>query len=105
MAGRIFSDSISISVGTEITSRSGRVSLNRFSTERKLREELKVEFPADFDFHGSYDETLFRGYIETAETATHIFKALRVDRSGGRYAKPQVLRGDTDNKLCCDVME
>ena len=74
-------------------------------TEGKLRDELNLEFPADFDFHGSYDETLFRGYIETAETATHIFKALRVDRSGGRFAKPQVLRGDTDNKLRCDVME
>jgi hypothetical protein len=31
-------------------------------------------------------------------TATHIFKALRVDRTGLRYAMPQVLGGATDNK-------
>ena len=74
-------------------------------TEAKLRDDLKVEFPVDFDFHGSYDETLFRGYIDTAETATHIFKALRVEPSGGRYAKPQILGGGNDNRLRCDVME
>jgi hypothetical protein len=74
-------------------------------TEAKLRDDLEVELPPDFDFHDSYDETLFRGYIETAETAAHILKALRVEPLGARFALPQVLSGGTDNKLCCDMIE
>lgn len=70
-------------------------------TETKLR---LVEKPSDFDFYGSYTEQLFRGYIESKETAKHIFKALRIGTSR-RHSLPQILSGGTDNKLRCDMLE
>jgi hypothetical protein len=59
---------------------------------------------ADMDFMHSYNETLFRGYIESTETAEHIFKALRVGKDG-RYAVPQMLIAGRDNSLTCQLME
>lgn len=63
-----------------------------------------VAKPADMDFIHSYNEDLFRGDIDSAETAEHIFKALRVGKSG-RYAVPSLLTGGKDNTLTCDLME
>lgn len=63
-----------------------------------------VERPADFDFISSYNQDLFRGYIDSDEAAQYIFKALRVDATS-RYALPQVLTGGPDNKLRCDRLE
>ena len=63
-----------------------------------------VARPADMDFIHSYNEDLFRGDIDSEETAEHIFKALRVG-AGERYALPQVLTGGTDNTLTCGVLE
>jgi hypothetical protein len=59
---------------------------------------------ADMDFIHSYNETLFRGYIESTETAEHIFKALRVGKAG-RYTLPQMLMAGRDNSLTCCLME
>jgi hypothetical protein len=70
-------------------------------TEGRL---ASVARPANTDFIRSYNEDLFRGYIDSAEAAEHIFKALRVGASG-RYALPQVLTGGRDNALTCRLME
>ena len=70
-------------------------------TEAKLKS---VEKPSDFDFYGSYTEQLFRGYIESKESAEHIFKALRIGTSR-RHSFPQILSGGSDNKLRCDMLE
>jgi hypothetical protein len=63
-----------------------------------------VAKPADMGFIHSYNEDLFRGDIDSAETAKHIFKALRVDKTG-RYAIPQMLVAGRDNSLTCELME
>lgn len=70
-------------------------------TEGRLASVAK---PADMDFIHSYNETLFRGYIESTETAEHIFKALRVGKDG-YYALPQMLIAGKDNTLTCCLME
>jgi hypothetical protein len=67
-------------------------------------ELSSVAKPADMDFMDSYNEDLFRGDIDSAETAKHIFKALRVGKAG-RYALPQMLTGGKDNSLTCQLME
>lgn len=67
-------------------------------------ELSSVAKPADMDFMDSYNEDLFRGDIDSAETAKHIFKALRVGKAE-RYALPQMLTGGRDNTLTCEVME
>jgi hypothetical protein len=63
-----------------------------------------VQKPANMDFMHSYNEDLFRGDIDSAETAAHIFKALRVG-ANGRYVVPSILSGGTDNMLACQLME
>ena len=55
-----------------------------------------VALPDDFDFGENYTEELFRGYLESQETA----KALRPDS-----AQAQVLSTGTDGKLHCDPIE
>jgi hypothetical protein len=70
-------------------------------TEGRLASVAK---PADMDFIHSYNEDLFRGHIDSTETAEHIFKALRVG-VGGRYDCPSILSGGTDNMLTCQPME
>jgi hypothetical protein len=70
-------------------------------TEGRL---ASVATPADTDFIHSYNETLFRGYIDSAETAEHIFKALRVGKDA-RYSVPAVLIAGRDNTLACELME
>ena len=62
-----------------------------------------VTTPDDFDF-GNYTEDLFRGHIDSDETAAYIFKALRV-RESPRYRRPQVLRCGVDNGLRCDWLQ
>ena len=59
--------------------------------------------PDDFDF-ASYNECLFRGYIDSDEAAGCILKALRVGESR-RYARPQVLSTGSDSKLSCDWVQ
>jgi hypothetical protein len=59
--------------------------------------------PTNMNFIDSYNEDLFRGDIDSSETAEHIFKALRVG-AGGRYALPSMLSG-RDNVLRCELME
>jgi hypothetical protein len=56
------------------------------------------------DLIRSYNEDLFRGYIDSAETAEHIFKAIRVG-AGGRYTLPKMLSGGRNNTLTCSLME
>jgi hypothetical protein len=63
-----------------------------------------VARPPDMDFIRSYNEDLFRGYIDSAETAAHIFKALRVG-TGGRHTLPEMLSGGRNNTLTCNQME
>jgi hypothetical protein len=58
-----------------------------------------VDMPEDFDFGESYTEELFRGYIDTAEQAPHIMRALRLDS-----VPPQVLGTERDGRLRCDVI-
>ncbi len=38
-----------------------------------------IDVPNDFDLRESYTEELFKGWIDSAETARHIVKALRLD--------------------------
>lgn len=70
-------------------------------TEGRLASVAK---PAEMDFMHSYNEDLFRGDIDSAETAKHVFKALRVGKAG-RYAVPQMLIAGRDNTLTCELME
>jgi hypothetical protein len=73
-------------LGTEAEFESGRMA--------------SVKLPDDFDFR-SYNEDLFRGHIDSGETAKHIFKALRI---GGDHncSVPQALATGPDRKLRCD---
>jgi len=75
-------------IGTEAEFESGRMT--------------SVECPEDFDFR-DYNEDLFRGYIDSHETARHIFKALRIG-DGRMYTLPQVLTAGTDRKLACELV-
>ena len=52
----------------------------------------------DFDFHGTYNEGLFRGYIESADEATVVLRTLRLgDKS---RSLPQQLCGAPDDLRC-----
>ena len=64
-----------------------------------------VQRPENFDFLDGYNEHLFTGYIDSAEAATWIFKALRIGEPRLNKSLPQVLRAGRDNQLCCDVMQ
>jgi hypothetical protein len=77
--------------------------LDRITTEAVFQTGTlaNIKLPSGFDFLSAYEEILFRGHIDSVETATHIVKALRIDR---HYLHPQVLRADADNKLRCDAM-
>jgi hypothetical protein len=57
-----------------------------------------VDMPEGFELE-AYTENLFRGYIESAEDASHVIKALRLDA-----VPPQVLGTGTDGKLRCDLV-
>jgi hypothetical protein len=56
-----------------------------------------VAVPDGFDFHGVYTEELFKGWLDTAETAGHIIKALRLDD-----VTPHALRAGANGELQCD---
>jgi hypothetical protein len=58
-----------------------------------------VQIPDGFDFHESFTEELFKGWIDTAEAANHILEALRLGNT-----PPQVLGTGPDGKLQCDVL-
>jgi hypothetical protein len=78
--------------------------LDVFGTEAEFESGrmASVKLPDDFDFR-DYNEDLFRGHIDSHETAVHIFKALRVGE-GDAHALPQVLTAGPDRKLRCDCM-
>jgi len=61
-----------------------------------------VTMPEDFEF-STYNEDLFRGYIDSDEAAGYIFRALRVGESQ-LYLVPQMLSRGADNTLRCDLM-
>ncbi len=76
-------------------------------TEAELTEGqlALVDKPDDLSaFLRSYNETLFRGYIDSDDTAEHILQALRI-QSSSQYPLPQELRRGSDNKLSCDKLE
>lgn len=52
-----------------------------------------------FDFGGSYNTPLFRGYITTQEEARVILKAIRFEGF-----RPSILRLDAENRICCDLL-
>jgi hypothetical protein len=56
-----------------------------------------VDVPDGFDFREAYTEDLFRGWIDSAETAQHIVEALRLDGH-----PPHVLSTGADGTLGCD---
>lgn len=58
--------------------------------------------PEDFDF-STYNEDLFRGYIDSDEAAGYIFRALRVGESR-QYLGPQMLSRGADNTLRGDLL-
>jgi hypothetical protein len=59
-----------------------------------------VEVPDGFDFRERYTEDLFKGWIDSADAAQHILKALRLDSP-----PPQLLRAGADGKLQCDLID
>jgi len=74
------------------------ITMAKFESGRMASEKL----PDEFDF-GDYNEDLFRGHIDSAETAKHIFKALRISGDHTR-SLPQVLNTGPDRKLRCDLI-
>jgi len=78
--------------------------LELFGTEAEFENGrmASVELPDDFDL-GSYNEDLFRGHIDSHQAAVHIFKALRIEKSGA-HALPQVLTAGPDRKLQCECL-
>ena len=80
--------------------------LEQIFTEAELTEGslATVERPSDLDFLRSYDESLFRGYIDSVDNAEQIFESLRIGMSG-HYSLPQVLSKGSDNKLKCDLVQ
>jgi hypothetical protein len=58
-----------------------------------------VDVPDGFDFRESYTEELFKGWIDSAETARHVVNALRLDGE-----PPLVLSTGPDGKLQCDAI-
>jgi hypothetical protein len=73
-----------------------------FAEAQMAEDQLAfAERPDDFEsLLSSYNEHLFRGYIDSDVTAQYVFKALRID--GVRYASPSELSVGSDNKLRCD---
>ena len=80
--------------------------LEAMFTEAALNkgEAIPVEMPPNFDFAGAYDEILFRGHIESGETARHVLKALRVTLQPKHSALAKLGRGK-DGKLACLPIE
>lgn len=62
-----------------------------------------VRMPQDFDLHSQYDEVLFKGDIDSAKTASHVLKAIRVGQTG-HYSRPQTLSVTAGSKLRCDFV-
>jgi hypothetical protein len=58
----------------------------------------------NFDLYSLYDETLFKGHIDSAEAATHILKALRIGQPG-HHEHPQVLSVAAGSGLRCDFVK
>lgn len=59
--------------------------------------------PKNFDFN-TYNENLFRGYIDTEDEAKHILHALRIGTGKG-IPLPQLLSAGSDNKPRWDVID
>jgi hypothetical protein len=76
--------------------------LEPIATEAKL---ANVRTPKEgFDLHSLYDELLFKGNVDSAETATHVLNALRIGQRG-HYALPQVLSVTAGNMIRCDLLQ
>jgi hypothetical protein len=76
--------------------------LEPIAAEAKLAH---ARAPKDgFDLHSLYDERLFKGYVDSAETAKHVFNALRIGQPG-HHALPQVLSVTAGNTLRCDLVK
>ena len=78
--------------------------LEPIGTEMELTTGIlaSVIRPADLGFvHEAYNQELFKGYIDSDDAASHVFRALRV---GDRFRCPQVLHAGADNELRCDYL-
>jgi hypothetical protein len=75
--------------------------LEPIAAEAKL---ANAGMPKDFDLHSQYDEPLFKGHIDSAEAAAHIFKALRIGQPG-HHERPQVLSVTAGSGLRCDFVK
>jgi hypothetical protein len=71
-------------------------------TEFQNGRMASVKVPEDFDF-ASYNESLFRGYIDSREAAEHILRALRIGKDYPQWA-PQVLHAGVDQTLSCGLL-
>lgn len=67
--------------------------------DQAFHDLLKQVGHRDFDFAGTYNVALFRGYIETQDEATLILKAVRYTGFS-----PSILRIDAENCICCDPL-
>jgi hypothetical protein len=83
-----------------VTIWSGLLDLLGTEAEFENGRMASVKRPDDFDL-ASYNEDLFRGYIDSSETATHIFRALRIG-DGRLRSMPQALTAGPEHELRCD---
>jgi hypothetical protein len=74
--------------------------LEPIAAEAKL---ANVRWSEGFDLHLQYDEVLFKGHVDSAETAGHVLNALRVGQAG-HHTRPQVLSVTASNTLRCDFV-
>ncbi len=63
--------------------------------------DRNIEIPsADFNFSDAYNEDLFRGHIDSKETAECIFKAIGLKK----FVHPNVLTGDANGGFACKLI-
>ena len=60
---------------------------------------LPVSLPDGFDFRETYNQDLFRGYIETDAAASVVLKSLRLEKY-----PPNILEADSDGRLVCSTL-
>ena len=67
-----------------------------------LLTEKGIEIPdiKEFSFGDTYNQDLFKGYIDSKETAECIFKAIRLTS----YVRAQFLDRDANNRLACKIV-
>lgn len=57
----------------------------------------------DLDLFEQYQETLFRGYIESNENAHHILDALKINTLNAHFM-PQILQKDINQNISCQLL-